>query len=167
MSGSSSAFLDGYLSGRQRGRKKDLDLSELINICAKPESIDDRVAALQHYGNMYPEFRYFMIVAYFCKNEFSQLRALGVLDYAPSRVPKGGSVESLKSMWTQVTRMYDEFPTSARAKRGIAQQLLSSLHLDDAKLIHQLLAGKFYMKELNELVVSKAFPKETPRDPKA
>lgn len=168
MSGASSAFLNGYLTDRERGRlrNKDLELSELIELCAQPESIEDRVAAVRRYSEAYPELKYFLIVAYFCKDAFGQLRALGKIDYMPSRVQKGASTENIKSMWTQVTRLYDTFPTSAKAKRGIAQQLLPALHKDDAELIVQIIEGKYYRKELNEVVVSQAFPKETPQDPK-
>jgi hypothetical protein len=169
MSGSSSAFLNGYLSDREAAlvKKRDLDLSELIELCAQPASIDDRVAAVKRYSAIYPELKYFLIVAYFCKDAFSQVNELGPLDWAPSSVPKGGSVETLQSMWTQVTRMYDTFPSGPRIKRGIAHQLLPTLHADDAELIAQIIAGKYYRKELNEVVVQRAFPKETPQDPKA
>lgn len=169
MSGASSAFLNGYLADREVAnlRKRDLDLSELIELCAQPESLEDRVAAVKRYGTTYPELKYFLIVAYFCKGAFSQLLEAGPLDYAPSNVPKGGSIESLSSMWTQVTRMYDTFPSGNRIKRGIAQQLLPTLHKDDAILIKQIIEGKYYRKELNDTVVRLAFPKETPQDPKA
>lgn len=167
-SGSSSAFLNGYLNDRQKAiiKKKDLDLSELIELCALPASFEERVDAVKRYSEVYPELKYFLIVAYFHRDAFSQIRSIGPLDYMPSRVPKGGSVETLRSLWTQVTRMYDTFPTGPRVKRGIAQQLLPSLYKDDAELIHQLIEGTYYRKELNELVVSKAFPKETPQNPK-
>jgi len=169
MSGSSSAFLNGYLNDRERSklRRKDLELSELIELCAQPESFEERVATVQRYAQAYPELKYFLVVAYFCKGVFSQVNEAGPVDFQPSRVAKGGSIESIQSMWKQVCRMYDTFPTGPRAKRGIAQQLLSSLHKDDAKLISNLLAGNYYRKELNEAVVKAAFPAETPQDPKA
>lgn len=169
MSGASSAFLNGYLSDREHAnlKKKDLDLSELLELCAQPESLEDRVAAVQRYSRVYPELKYFLIVAYFCRDAFSELLSTGPLDWQPSNVPKGGSVETLNSMWTQVTRMYNSFPSGPRIKRGLAHQLLPRLHKDDAALISQLIAGKYYRKELNELVVQKAFPKETPQSPNA
>jgi hypothetical protein len=169
MSGASSAFLNGYLADREVAnlRKRDLDLSELIELCAQPESQESRVAAVQRYGATYPELKYFLIVAYFCRDAFSQVLELGPLDYANSNVPKGGSVETLSSMWTQVTRMYNTFPSGPRIKRGIAHQLLPALHKDDAALVQQIIEGKYYRKELNEQVVRLAFPKETPSDPKA
>ncbi len=169
MSGASGAFLNGYLGDRERARlkRKDLELSELVELCAQPESFEERVAAVKRYAEAYPELKYFLIVAYFCNGVFSQVNELGPVDYQPSRVPKGGSTENISSMWKQVCRMYDTFPTGPRAKRGIAQQLLASLHKDDAELISQLLAGKFYRKELNEEVVRAAFPKDVPQDPKA
>jgi hypothetical protein len=168
MSGASSAFLDGYLSDRERARmkKKDLELSEIIELCAQPESFEDRVATVRRYAEAYPELKYFLVVAYFCKGVFSQVNERGPVDYQPSRVQKGASAENISSMWKQVCRMYDTFPTGPRTKRGIAQQLLPSLHKDDAELISQLLAGTFYRKELNEKVVQAAFPNETPKDPK-
>lgn len=169
MSGASSAFLGGYLSDRERAnlKKRDLDLSELIELCSQPESIEDRVAAVQRYSSIYPELKYFLIVAYFCRDAFTELLSTGPLDWQPSQVPKGGSVETLNSMWTQVTRMYNTFPSGPRIKRGLAHQLLPRLHADDAALIAQIIEGKFYRKELNEVVVRMAFPKETPSDPKA
>lgn len=168
MSGATSAFLNGYLADVQtsQGRTRDLELSELLDICAKPESQEERVATVKRLGAMYPELKYFLIVAYFCKNAFSELNSTGKIDYTPSSVPKGGSVETLKSMWEQVTRLYDSFPSGPRIKRGIAYQLLSNLHRDEAELIEQILQGKYYRKELNELIVHQAFPQETP-DPKA
>lgn len=168
MSGSSSAFLNGYLADRELARlkKKDLELSELIELCAQPESFEDRVAAVQRYAQAYPELKYFLVVAYFCRDAFSQVNELGPVDFQPSRVQKGASTESIASMWKQVCRMYDTFPTGPRLKRGIAQQLLPALHKDDAELIKQLIEGKYYRKELNEAVVKAAFPKETPQDPK-
>ena len=169
MSGASSAFLNGYLTDREAAlvKKRDLDLSELIELCAQPQSIDERVAAVQRYSAIYPELKYFLIVAYFCKDAFSQIKEQGPLDWQPSNVPKGGSAESISSMWSQVTRMYDTFPSGPRIKRGIAHQLLPTLHKDDAELIAQIIEGKYYRKELNEVVVQRAFPKETPQDPKA
>jgi len=168
MSGATSAFLNGYLADVQtsQGRKRDLELSELLDLCAKPESQEERIATVQRLGAMYPELKYFLIVAYFCKNAFSELNSLGPIDYKPASVPKGGSVETLKSMWEQVTRLYDSFPSGPKIKRGIAYQLLSSLHEDEAELIQQIIQGKYYRKELNEIVVQRAFPKETPQDPK-
>lgn len=168
MSGSSSAFLNGHLSDRERQliRRQDLDLSELLNLCAQPESLDERVAAVQRYSQAYPELKLFLIVAYFYKDAFTHVNQVGPVDYVVSKVPKGGSPETLASAWKQVTRMYDTFPTGPKAKRGIAQQLLSSLHKDDALLFSQLLSGKYYRKELNEEVVAKAFPQEVPQDPK-
>lgn len=169
MSGASSAFLNGYLADKEASKlkKKDLDISELLELCAQPQSIDDRVKAVQRYSAIYPELKYFLIVAYFCKTAFSQITEMGPLDWAQTNVPKGGSVETLSSMWNQVTRMYDTFPSGPRIKRGIAHQLLPALHRDDAELIAQLIEGKYYRKELNEEVVRRAFPKETPQDPKA
>lgn len=169
MSGASSAFLNGYLNDRERVnlKKRDLDLSELIELCAQPDSIEERVAAVQRYSSVYPELKYFLIVAYFCRDAFSELLSTGTLDWQPSNVPKGGSVETLNSMWTQVTRMYNSFPSGPRIKRGLAHQLLPRLHKDDADLIAKIIEGKFYRKELNEKVVQLAFPKETPQNPKA
>lgn len=169
MSGASSAFLGGYLSDRERAnlKKRDLDLSELLELCAQPESIEERVAAVQRYSSVYPELKYFLIVAYFCRDAFTELLSNGPLDWQPTNVPKGGSAETLNSMWTQVTRMYNTFPSGPRIKRGIAHQLLPRLHKDDAALIAQIIEGKYYRKELNEKVVQLAFPKETPQDPKA
>lgn len=169
MSGATSAFLNGYLNDRERSllRRKDLELSELLELCAKPESLDDRVAAIRRYSEAYPELKYFLIVAYFCKGAFSQITEIGPIEYIPSKVPKGGSTENISSMWTQVTRMYNSFPSGPRTKRAIAIQLLQTLHKDDAAIIKQLIDGKYYRKEINEIVVAKAFPKETPQDPKA
>lgn len=168
MSGASSAFLNGYIGDRERAnlKKRDLDLSELLELCARPESLEDRVAAVQRYSIAYPELKYFLIVAYFCRDAFSELLSTGPLDWQPSNVAKGASLETLNSMWTQVTRMYNSFPSGPRIKRGIAHQLLPRLHKDDAKLIHQIIEGKYYRKELNEKVVQLAFPKDTPSDPK-
>lgn len=160
MSGFSSAYINGPI------KRKDLDLSELLDLCAQPESLDDRVAAVQRYSTAYPELKYFLIVAYFCRDAFSELLSTGPLDWQPSNVPKGGSVETLNSMWTQVTRMYNGFPSGPRIKRGLAHQLLPRLHKDDAELIGKLINGKYYRKELNEKVVQLAFPKDTPQDPK-
>jgi hypothetical protein len=169
MSGSSSAFSNGYLADRQQAniQRKDLDLNELIILCSKPLGIDERVAELQRYSAAYPELKLFLIVAYFYKNAFSQINSIGPINYIVSKVPKGGSVENIKSMWREITKMYDEFPSGAKAKRGKAQTLLGNLHADDAALVASLISGTFYNKELNEVVVSKAFPKETPQDPKA
>lgn len=168
MSGSSSAFSNGYLSDRQQSniQRKDLDLNELIVLCSKPLGIEERVIELQRYSAIYPELKLFLIVAYFCKDAFSQINAIGPIDYIPSKIPKGGSPENLKSMWREITKMYDDFPSGARVKRGKAQTLLGSLYAEDAVLVANLISGKFYSKELNEVVVSKAFPKETPQDPK-
>lgn len=168
MSGSSSAFLYGHLADRDRAliRKKDLDLSEILDLCSKPTSIDERVAEVQRYSSVYPQLKLFLLVAYFYKGAFSELMKNGPIDYIPSRTPKGGSPETLASMWNQVTRLYNEFALGPKAKRGVAQQLLGSLHKDDAELIHQLIQGKFYSKELNEAVVAKAFPQDAPKDPK-
>lgn len=169
MSGASAAFTQGYLTDRQAAnlKKRDLDLSELIELCVQPEKFEDRVAAVRRYSSIYPELKYFLIVAYFCRDSFTELLSVGPLDWAPSNVPKGGSSETLQSMWKQVTRMYDTFPTGPRTKRGIAHQLLPSLHKDDAKLVAEIIQGKYYRKELNEVVVRAAFPEDTPTDPKA
>jgi hypothetical protein len=168
MSGSSSAYLNGHLSDRQRTlvKRKDLDLSELIKICSEPLGIDERVALVQQYSSIYPELKFFLIVAYFCKNAFSQINQAGPIEFTFSKVPKGGSTETLQSMWKEVTRLYDTFPSGPKIKRGPAYQLLTSLHKDDAVILSELLHGKFYRKELNEVVVSKAFPNETPQLPK-
>lgn len=169
MSGASSAFLDGYLSERERSklRRQDLELSELLEICAKPTSQEERVSTLQKYGQAYPELKYFLIVAYFCKETFSELRTLGKIEYIPSTVQKGASIENIKSLWSQVMRLYNEFPTSPKAKLAIARQLLMNVHKDDAEMLNSLIEGTFYRKELNEQVVRLAFPKEVPADPKA
>ena len=163
-SGASSAYTNGHLVDRvsRQGIRRDLDLSELLDLCSKPLGIDERVAELQRYSVLYPELKYFLVVAYFCKNAFSQLNAPGPVEYTPSKLSKGSSVETLKSLWKQVTLMYDTYPSGPKVKRGRAQQLLPELHKDDAALISDLLNGSFYRKELNELVVSKAFPNETP-----
>ena len=161
MTGFSSAYIQAPI------KRKDLDLSELLDLCAQPESLEDRVAAVQRYAKAYPELKYFLIVAYFCRDAFSELLSAGPLDWQPTNVPKGGSSETLNSMWTQVTRMYNGFPSGDRIKRGLAHQLLPRLHKDDATIIGQLIHGKYYRKELNEKVVQLAFPKETPQDPKS
>lgn len=168
MSGSSSAYLNGHLSDRQRTlvRRKDLDLSELLDICSKPLGIDERVKLVQEYSSIYPELKYFLIVANFCKGAFSQLSQPEPIEFVPSTVPKGGSTETLQSMWKEVCRLYDTFPSGPKIKRGRAYQLLITLHKDEALILNQLFQGKFYRKELNEVVVSKAFPKETPQSPK-
>ena len=168
MSGASSAYTDGHFTGRQKEmvRRKDLDLHELLELCSKPVDMDDRVKLVQEYSSIYPELKYFLIVAYFCRGSFSQLNDIGPIEYIPSKVGRGGSVETLKSMWKEVTRLYDSFPSGPRIKRGVAHQLLISIHHEDAVIINQMLQGKFYKKELNEIVVSKAFPKETPQLPK-
>lgn len=168
MSGTSTAFLNGYLADRDRAllKRKDLELSELIELSSQPESQEERISAVQRYAEVYPELKYFLVVAYFCKEAFSELRGTGPITYTPSKVPKGGSAENIRSMWKEVCRLYDTFPTGAKTKRGIAYRLLSDLHKDDAELLNQLFEGKFYRKELNEEVVRKAFPKETPQDPK-
>jgi hypothetical protein len=169
MSGASSAFTQGYLTDRQAAniKRRDLDLSELIELCAQPEKFEDRVAAVQRYSAIYPELKYFLIVAYFYRDAFSDILSIGPLDWQPSNVPKGGSVETLKSMWRQVNRMYDTFPTGPRTKRAVAHQLLPSLHKDDAKLLAEIIQGKYYRKELNESVVAAAFPGDVPQDPNA
>jgi hypothetical protein len=168
MSGASSAFTNGHLSDREKTlvRRKDLDLSELLNLCAEPLGIDDRVQRIQAYSSVYPELKFFLIVANFCKGAFSQMNQPCPIEFQYSKIPKGGSTETLQSMWREVTRMYDTFPSGPKIKRGRAYQLLISLHKDDAEILSQLFQGKFYRKELNEVVVSKAFPKETPQLPK-
>lgn len=168
MSGASSAYVNGYLADSisRQGTRRDLELSELLDLCSIPLGIDERVAELKRFSILYPELKYFLVVAYFCKGAFSQLNAQGPVEYVPSKVDKGGGVETLKSMWKQITLMYDTYPSGPKAKRGRAQQLLPTLHKDEAKLISDLLNGKFYRKELNEMVVAKAFPNEVPKDSK-
>jgi hypothetical protein len=169
MSGAAGAFLNGYMGDRERAllKRKELDLSEVLELCAQPASFEERVAAVRRYAEAYPEVKYFLVVAYFCKDAFTQIHELGPIEYEPSKVPKGGSAENISSMWKEVTRLYDTFPSGPRIKRGIAQRLLMNLHRDDAALISQLLEGTFYRKELNEAVVKAAFPDVTPQDPKA
>jgi hypothetical protein len=150
----------------QKIRRKDLDLHELINICSEPKSKEDRVKILQNYAATYPELKFFLIVAYFCKGVFKTITDIGPLELIPSKVQKGSSVETVKSMWSEVTKMYDTFPTGPRTRRGRAQRLLEQLYIEDAKLIHSLISGKFYSKELNESVVAEAFPNEVPESPK-
>lgn len=168
MSGASSAFLNGHLSDRQRElvRRKDLDLAELLNLCAEPLGIDERVNLIQQYSKVYPELRMFLIVANFYKDSFKQLNELGPIQFELSKVPKGGSPENLRSMWYTVTQLYDEYASGPRIKRGKAYQLLTSLYKDDAVIISQLLQGKYYRKELNEIVVGKAFAIEVANSPK-
>lgn len=168
MSGASSAYLNGHFSDRQREliKRKDLDISELLKICSEPTGIEERVQLVKEYSAVYPELKYFLIVAYFCKDVFSQLTEAGPVEFEPSKVPRGGSTESLKSLWSEVTKLYNDFPSGPRIKRGRAYQLLTALHKDDALVISELIHGKFYSKELNEVVVSMAFPSETPQRPK-
>lgn len=167
MSGASSSYVDGYINDREKAllKRKDLDISELINLCSIAGSFDERVTAVKYYSQAYPELKYLLIVAYFCKDAFKQLRSTGPVEYTPSNISRGGSPESISSMWTQVCRMYDTFPTGTKTKRAIAQQLLPSLYKEDAAIISQLIEGKFYIKELNEKVVQAAFPNEVPQDP--
>jgi hypothetical protein len=169
MSGSSSAYLNGHLANRDRPvlRRKDLDLSEIITLCSKPLEFEERVDLVKDYGEMYPEFKYFLIVAYFCKDAFKEIQSTGPIEFQPSKVQRGASTESLKSMWSEVTRLYDTFPSGPKIKRGIAQRLLTSLYKEDALIINQLLAGKFYLKELNDSVIKAAFPQSVPQDPKS
>lgn len=168
MSGASSTYVDGYMKDTERAllKRKDLDINELISLCILPSKQEDRISELRRYSEVYPELKYFLIVAYFFKDAFTQLNSTGPIDYQPSNTKKGGSPENISSMWKQVMRMYDTFPTGPRTKRSIAQQLLPSLYKEDALLIKQLIEGKFYSKELNEVVVAKAFPNEVPADPK-
>lgn len=168
MTGSSSTFVNGHLADRERipTRRRDMDLSELITLCSQPIGFDERVQMVTEYAHVYPELKYFLIVAYFCKDAFKEIQTTGVIDFIPSKVQKGASPESLSSMWKEVMRLYDTFPSGPKIKRGIAQRLLSQLHVDDAILIQKLLSGKFYMKELNDAVVAAAFPKEIPATPK-
>lgn len=168
MSGASSAYHNGHLSDRQRElvRRKDLDLSELLDLCSEPLGIDERVNLIQQYSAVYPELKSFLIVSCFCKGAFSQVNLSGPVEFQLSKVPKGGSTENLKSLWATITQLYDTYPSGPRIKRGKAYQLLTSLYKDDAVVIAQLLAGQYYRKELNEIVVSKAFPNETPQPPK-
>lgn len=168
MSGASSAYSNGYIGDRQRDniKKRDLDISELIDLCSKPVSQEDRIKTIREYSLLYPELKLFLIVAYFCKDAFSQINKIGPIQYTPSKTPKGASPETLKSMWIMVSKMYDTHPSGPRVKRGRAQQLLESLNIDDAILIGHLIAGNFYSKELNEEVVALAFPEGCPKDPK-
>lgn len=149
-------------------RTKDYDISELIEICSKPKTFDERVACLKSFGDKYPELKYFMIVAYFCKDSFTDLCKTGEIEYRPSKIHKGSSVENLRSMWTVITRLYNAFPSGPKIKRGLAYQLLCDLHPDDAAVVYDLLFGRFYRKELNEKVVQAAFPELVPSntDPK-
>lgn len=169
-SGASSAYSNGHVIDADKQspvrQRRDLDLSDLIQLCSEPVEFNERVETLKMYDKIYPELGCFLIVAYFCKDEFTQVNCNGPIDYTPTRVPKGGSVETMKSMWREVTRLYDSFPSGPRIKRAIAYQLLVSLYKDDAKIIHDLITGKFYSLKLNEAVVKAAFPDRTPSDPK-
>lgn len=149
-------------------RYKDYDISELIEICSKPVTLEKRVETLKTFGTQYPELKYFLVVAYFCKDAFSSLRETGEIEYKPSKIAKGSSVENLRSMWTVVTRLFNDFPSGPKLKRGLAYQLLCDLHPDDAALVYELIFGNFYRKELNEHVVAMAFPELIPStvDPK-
>lgn len=145
-------------------RTKDYDISELIEICSAPKTIDERVKTLKAFGSQYPELKYFLVVAYFCKNTFSSLIETGEIEYRQSKIHKGSSVENLRSMWTTITRLFNDFPSGPKIKRGLAYQLLCDLHPDDAALVYLLIFGRFYRKELNEQVVMKAFPELIPGD---
>lgn len=143
-------------------RRKDLDLHELIDICSAPMSKEARIQILKDYAETYPELKYFLIVAYFYKGVFKSITDIGPIAFVPSKVQKGSSIESVKSMWREITNMYDTVPSGPRTRRGKAQRLLSELYIEDAKAVHALLSGKFYNKELNESVVAEAFPSEIP-----
>lgn len=143
-------------------RRKDLDLHELLNICSAPTTKEDRIQILKDYALVYPELKYFLVVGYFYKGVFKSITDIAPLEFRQSKVHKGSSVENISSMWREVTKMYDTFPTGPRVRRGKAQRLLEELYHEDALLIHSLLSGSFYSKELNESVVAEAFPLEIP-----
>jgi hypothetical protein len=143
-------------------RRKDLDIHELLNICSAPTSKEDRITILQDYAKVYPELKYFLVVAYFCKDAFKSITEIAPIEFIPSKVHKGSSIENITSMWREITKMYDSFPTGPRVRRGKAQRLLEELYYEDAKLVHLLLTGKYYSKELNESVVVEAFPLDIP-----
>jgi hypothetical protein len=170
MSGASSAYLNGHIANVPRlnpKRKVDYDISELLELCSKPISQDDRILNLQNYGALYPELKNFLLVAYYYKGAFKQLNSTGIIDYIPSKVIRGSSVETLASTWREITRLYDSFPSGPKIKRGIAQRLLSEVSPEDGQVIIELLTDKFYSKELNETVVAKAFPGDIPTLPNA
>lgn len=168
MSGASSAYSNGMIADRARRnlKRKDLDIHELLNICSEPTDIDDRVELVKKMSVTYPELKLFLIVAYFYRDVFKDINEKP-LNYIPSRVSSGASQETLRSMWSEVTKIYDTFPSSPRIKRARAQGLLGNLYIEDAKVMYDLFTGKFYRKELNELVVQKAFPEDIPQSPKS
>lgn len=145
-----------------RGSRKDYDISDLIELCSAPSSIEERVVLLQEYAAIYPELMYFLVVGYFAKDSFSEITK-DPIDYKPSKMSKGGSYETLATMWKEITYLYDTFESSVRIKRSKAFRLLCELHPEDAALVHSLLHGKFYSLELNEMVVAKAFPDALPK----
>jgi hypothetical protein len=155
--GASSAY------GAMTVRRTDKELHELIDICSAPESHEDRVTVLRKYGNAFPELKNFFIVAYFCKDAFKSITDMGEFGYIASKVAPGASEENLASMWREVTRMYDTFPTGPKVKRGRAQRILGTLYAKDAEYLYKLIFGNFYSKELNELVVKEAFPELVPK----
>ena len=143
-------------------RRKDLDIHELLSICSEPTTKEDRISILKDYAVVYPELKYFLVVAYFYKDVFKSITDIAPLEFIPTKVHKGASIETVSSMWSEITKMYDTFPTGPRVRRGKAQRLLSELYIEDAKVVHALLSGKFYSKELNESVVAEAFPLDIP-----
>ena len=143
-------------------RRKDLDIHELLQICSAPKEKQERIEILRRYALVYPELRYFLVVAYFCKDAFKTITDIAPMEFKPSKVRKGSSIENISSMWREVTKMYDTFPTGPRTRRGKAQRLLEELYYEDAQVIHDLIHGKFYSKELNESVVAEAFPLDIP-----
>ena len=144
-------------------RRADLELHELIDICSKPDKIEDRVALLKRYGSVYPELKCFLVVAYFCKDTFKDITSMGRFGYIPSKVGKGASEENLSSLWKEITKMYDTFSSGPKVKRGRAQRLLGSIFSKDAEYLYKLIYGEFYSESLNELVVREAFPELCPK----
>lgn len=143
--------------------RRDLDINDLLELCGKPDKIEDRIDLVKRYAVAYPEFKFFLIVAHFCRDSFSQILSLGPLNYIESKVPKGGSTENMRSMWNEITKMYDTFPTGPRTKRGRAQRLLGDLYSEDARIVYSLISGTFESKRVNELVVQGAFPDLCPK----
>jgi len=144
--------------------RKDLDISELLDLCSAPLSKEERVKTLKEQAKIYPELKYFLIVAYFYTDVFKGiLDSNGGLAYIPSTiVTKGASLESLKSMWNQIKTIFDTYESGFRIRRSKAQQLLNRLYKDDALVVHNLFTGNYKNIALNASVVAEAFPEDIP-----
>lgn len=142
---------------------KETRLTELVEYCSAPESIDARTERLKEACSKVPPFKEFLRICFTGAEEFNTLKPV-VDTFKIKTVGKkytkfSNTVPFVSFMVKELKTLKDSSSLKLRVKTSLLIQLLDEMDHEDALLIKQMIKGDFVLNDkINIILVKSTFP---------